>query len=119
MAKTFQDFVADAKTRVTEVTVDEVIMRNGACERLIIVDVREEKDFVSGHVPGAIHISRGVLESKAPKDLPDPNAAIVCYCGGGSRSTLAADVLQQMGYTNVASLAGGFQSWAAQREVET
>lgn len=120
MPKTFQDFVADAKSRIREVTANEVKQRLAVGDGATILDVREESDFAKGHILGATHLSRGVLELKAPKMLPNPNQEIICYCGGGSRSALAADVLQQMGYTNVVSMTGGFSAWTdANGAVET
>ena len=109
MPKTYKEIVADAKSRVREVTVDEL----RTMEDATLVDVREDSEWSEGHVPGALHLSRGVLESRAEKALPDKDAPIVCYCGGGGRSALSADALQAMGYTNVRSLAGGFREWTA------
>ena len=108
--KTFKDLVDAAKARIREITIDEVRALEG---RATIVDVREEADWKLGHVPGAKHLSRGVLELRADKELPDRDAPIVLYCGGGSRSALGTDVLQEMGYTNVRSMAGGFRGWKA------
>lgn len=110
MGKTFKDLVDDAKTRITEVPADEV---RGLIGKETIVDLREDSEWAQGHLPGAIHVSRGVLEHRAEKMLPDKDAPIVLYCGGGSRSALGADVLQEMGYTHVRSMAGGFRGWIA------
>lgn len=109
MAKTYKELVDDAKSRIEEIGVDEV--KDLADARL--VDMREDADWSQGHLPGALHLSRGVLESRADKLLPDKDAPLVLYCGGGSRSALAADTLQEMGYTNVRSMAGGFRAWTA------
>jgi rhodanese-related sulfurtransferase len=109
MKKTYKEIVADAKTRVREISAEEV----RAMPDATIIDVREDCEWREGHLPGAMHLSRGVLESRIEKALPDRDAPIVCYCGGGGRSTLSADALQEMGYTNVRSLAGGFRGWAA------
>ena len=109
MAKTFKDFVDDAKTRIREVGIDEVKDMADAT----LVDLREDSEWDKGHLPGALHLSRGVLEVRAEKLLPDKDAPLVLYCGGGSRSALAADVLQEMGYTNVRSMAGGWRAWTA------
>lgn len=113
MAKTFMDLVADSKTRIDEVTADDVkdMIEQGAPET--IVDIREESEWANGHLPGATHLGRGVLEVKAAKVFPDKDAPLVLYCGGGNRSALAADVLQVMGYTNVRSMAGGWRGWIA------
>ena len=112
MVKTYQQMVAEAKARIREATADDL---RGMIERgeAVVVDVREDADYAAGHLPGALHLGRGVLEQRAEKALPDADAPIVCYCGGGSRSALAADTLQAMGYTNVRSLAGGFRGWKA------
>jgi rhodanese-related sulfurtransferase len=95
------------------VTVDDVkrIVAEGGPET--IVDIREESEWANGHLPGATHLSRGVLEVRVAKVFPDPSAPLVLYCGGGNRSALAADVLRVMGYTNVSSLAGGWRGWNA------
>ena len=109
MANTYRDMVAAAKTRIREVSAEEVRDMEGAT----LVDVREESEWAEGRVAGAVHLSRGVLESRAEKALPDKDAPIVCYCGGGGRSALSADALREMGYTNVSSMAGGFRGWKA------
>lgn len=107
----FLKIVTDAKTRVRECTVDDVKRRLDAGERPRIVDVREESEYAAGHVVGAVHISKGVLERDAEAKLPDPAAEVIVYCGGGFRSALAADNLQKMGYTNVVSMDGGWRDW--------
>ncbi|AWM40725.1 Thiosulfate sulfurtransferase GlpE [Gemmata obscuriglobus] len=107
----FLKIVADAKTRVTECTVDDVRARRDAGESFVLVDVREESEFAAGHVPGAIHIGKGVIERDVEAKIPDPAAPVVLYCGGGFRSALAADALQKMGYTNVISMDGGWRAW--------
>jgi len=113
MAKTFQDLVDDAKTRIREVTVDDVKGMLAARTPEVIVDIREESEWNKGHLPGATHLGRGVLEVKVDSVFPDKDTPLVLYCGGGRRSALAADVLQEMGYTNVRSMAGGWRAWAA------
>jgi rhodanese-related sulfurtransferase len=105
----FHELVADAKTRIREVTPEEATPQ--AAGDVLLLDVREADDFAKEHAAGAVHLSRGVLELKIEQLAPDPNQPIICYCGGGSRSALAADSLQKMGYTNVASMAGGFKAW--------
>jgi rhodanese-related sulfurtransferase len=77
----------------------------------VLVDVRETDEFDNGHAQGAIHLSKGVVELRIEETVPNVSTPIICYCGGGSRSALAADNLQKMGYTNVASMAGGFKAW--------
>ena len=107
----FLKIVADAKTRVTECTVADVKRRLDAGEKLTLVDVREESEYAAGHLPGAVHISKGVIERDAEAKLPDPSAEVILYCGGGFRSALAADNLQKMGYTRVVSMDGGWRDW--------
>jgi rhodanese-related sulfurtransferase len=109
----FLKLVQDAKTRVKECTVADVQRRLAAGERLTLVDVREESEYAAGHAPGAVHISKGVIERDAEAKLPDPAAEVILYCGGGFRSALAADSLQKMGYTNVVSMDGGWRDWTA------
>ncbi|HET6880923.1 MAG TPA: rhodanese-like domain-containing protein [Pirellulales bacterium] len=107
----FKDLVSDAKRRVKEVTIDEVRKRLDGGERVQLVDVREDSEWVQGRLPGAVHLSKGVIERDVEKRFPQTDTELVLYCGGGSRSALAADNLQKMGYTNVLSLIGGFKSW--------
>jgi rhodanese-related sulfurtransferase len=107
----FKDIVDDAKRRVHEVTVAEVSDRLKRGEKLHLVDVREESEWIEGHAANAVHLSKGVIERDIEKRFPDTDAELVLYCGGGSRSALAADNLQKMGYTKVRSMIGGFRSW--------
>jgi rhodanese-related sulfurtransferase len=107
----FLKIVQDAKTRVKECTVADVKKRLDASDRFVLVDVREESEWAAGHLPGAVHIGKGVIERDAEKKIPDPATTVVLYCGGGYRSALAADALQKMGYTNVISMDGGWRSW--------
>lgn len=109
----FLKIVADAKSRVKECTVDDVKRRLAAGEKLTIVDVREESEYAAGHVPGAIHIGKGVMERDVEAKIPDNSTELILYCGGGFRSALAADNLQKMGYTNVISMDGGWRDWNA------
>ena len=109
--KTYQELVADAKTRIREVTVEDVMQKQAAGEDMLVVDIREDREWNAGHLPGAIHLSRGTLEVKAHQVLPDPSTPIVLYCGGGNRSALAADVMQVMGYKDVVSMKGGWRAW--------
>ena len=109
--KSFQDLVAEAKARIREVTIEDVKHLVAEGTDAVLVDIREESEWANGHIPGAVHVARGVLELKLPRGLPDPETPIVLYCGGGSRSALAADALQAMGYRDVASMAGGFRGW--------
>lgn len=107
----FLKIVADAKARITECTVADVKRRLDAGEKLLLVDVREESEYAAGHVPGAVHISKGVMERDVETKIPDPATEVILYCGGGFRSALAADNLQKMGYTNVISMDGGWRDW--------
>jgi len=107
----FLKIVNEARARVTECTVDEVQARMNRGERFTIVDVREESEFARDHIPGAVHLGKGIIERDIETLIPDKQASIVLYCGGGYRSALAADALQQMGYTNVISMDGGIKAW--------
>ena len=105
----FQKLVQDAKTRITEISAKDAAneVRRGA----MLIDVREKEDWDAAHIPGAVHLSRGVIEPEIEEKAPALNTPIICHCGGGSRSALAAESLQKMGYTNVGSLAGGLKAW--------
>ena len=106
----FLALVDDAKKRVREVSVDETLERvNGGAARLI--DVREESEWAQGHARGADHLGKGIIERDIEKAVPDKDAELILYCGGGYRAALAADNLQKMGYTNVASMAGGWRAY--------
>ena len=107
----FLAIVADARSRIKECVVGDVRARLDRGERLQFVDVREDREFAVDRAAGARHIGRGVLERDIEALIPDKNAAIVLYCGGGYRSALAADNLQKMGYTNVVSMDGGIRAW--------
>jgi rhodanese-related sulfurtransferase len=108
----FKKLAEDAKARIREVSAVDAAKEQAAGSHLI--DVRETDEFAKEHATGSIHMSRGTLELKIEEQAPDPATPIICYCGGGSRSALAAESLQRMGYTNVASLAGGFKAWKDQ-----
>src|SRR5712692_9165287 len=107
----FLQLVADVKQRVRETTVDEVKARLDRGEKLLLVDVREESEFAKDHLPGAMHLGKGIIERDVEERVPDLTTPMVLYCGGGFRSALAADNLQKMGYTNVLSLDGGIRGW--------
>lgn len=107
----FLKIVDDAKTRVRETNVAEVRKKIDSREKFALVDVREESEFAKDHLPGAIHLGKGVIERDIEVRIPDLNAEIVLYCGGGFRSALAADNLQKMGYKNVISMDGGIRDW--------
>ena len=107
----FLKIVGDAKTRVRETSVDKVKSKIDAGEKFVLVDVREESEFARDHLPGAIHLGKGIIERDIEVRVPDINVEIVLYCGGGFRSALAADNLQKMGYKNVISMDGGIRDW--------
>jgi rhodanese-related sulfurtransferase len=103
--------VDDAKQRIKEVSVSEVKDMQDDQKDFILIDTREESEWHNDHLPQAVHIGRGVLEFKIEQAIPNKETDIILYCGGGYRSALAADNLQKMGYTNVASMAGGYRGW--------
>jgi rhodanese-related sulfurtransferase len=109
----FLRLVDDAKQRIREVSVEETRTRvkDG---KATLVDVREDNEWAAGHARGAVHMGRGVIERDIESRIPDKNAELILYCGGGFRSALSADNLQKMGYTNVASMAGGWREWQAE-----
>ncbi|MGL6075883.1 MAG: rhodanese-like domain-containing protein [Fimbriiglobus sp.] len=109
----FLKVVAEAKAKVKECTIDDVVARQQAGDKFVIVDVREESEYAAGHAPGAVHLGKGVIERDIEVKIPDPTTPLVLYCGGGFRSALAAEVIQRMGYTNVISMDGGFTGWRA------
>ncbi len=109
----FLKLVQDAKSRVRELTVDQVKAKLDRGEKFTLVDVREESEWARDHVPQAIHLGKGIIERDVEQQIPDPNTEIVLYCGGGFRSALAADNLQKMGYKNVISMDGGMRDWRA------
>ena len=98
----FLKIVEDAKKRVREVSIDDVKARLDRGEQFLLVDVREESEYAKDHLPGAIHLGKGIIERDIEERVPQLDAPVVLYCGGGYRSALAADNLQKMGYTNVA-----------------
>ena len=110
----FLALTSEARSRVKELAIAEFVKRLQAGEQFIVLDNREDHEWAAGHVPGAHHMSKGVIERDIEKAIPQKDAPIVLYCGGGFRSVLVADNLQKMGYTNVRSLAGGWQGWAEQ-----
>ena len=108
----YQKVVAEAKKKITEISPQDAAAKSKSGEA-VIVDVRERDEWDEEHIPGAIHLSRGTIELDVEEKVPDPNAMIICHCGGGGRSALAAESLQKMGYKNVRSMAGGFKAWKA------
>jgi rhodanese-related sulfurtransferase len=107
----FLKIVDDARTRVRETNVDAVKTRIDRGDKFLLVDVREESEFAKDHLPGAIHLGKGIIERDIEARVPDLGAEMILYCGGGFRSALAADNLQKMGYTNVISMDGGIRGW--------
>ena len=110
--KGFQDLVADAKKKITEISPTDAAAKTKSSDA-VIVDVRDPDEFGENHIPGAINLSRGTIEFEVEEKFPDRNTTIICHCGGGGRSALAAESLQKMGYKNVRSMAGGFRAWKA------
>ena len=107
----FLKIVDDAKTRIRETNVPEVKKRMDRGDKFLILDVREESEYAKDHLPGAVHLGKGVIERDIEMRVPDLNTEVILYCGGGFRSALAADNLQKMGYTNVVSMDGGIRDW--------
>jgi rhodanese-related sulfurtransferase len=107
----FLQIVNDAKSRIHELTIQDVRKKIDGNEDFHLVDVREDHEWSAGHLPGAKHVGKGIIERDIETQIPDTNAEIILYCGGGFRSALAADALQKMGYTNVHSMDGGFRGW--------
>lgn len=107
----FLKLVAEAKARIRETTIEAVKRRIEAGESFYLIDTREESEFARGHLPGALHLCKGIIERDIERIVPDKSAPIVLYCGGGFRSALAAENLQRMGYTNVESMDGGWRAW--------
>jgi rhodanese-related sulfurtransferase len=107
----FLRLVDEAKTRVNEADFRDIKKRMDKGEKFVIVDTREDSEWARGHIPGAIHLGKGVIERDIEKTIPDKGTTLVLYCGGGFRSALAADNLQKMGYKNVISMDGGWRGW--------
>ena len=107
----FLKIVAEAKSHIKELTLDQVLEKMRAKHAFIFVDTREDEEWKAGRAQGAIHLGKGVIERDVEGVIPDKNAEIILYCGGGFRSALAAESLQRMGYTNVFSMDGGIKAW--------
>jgi rhodanese-related sulfurtransferase len=107
----FLKLVSEAKTRVKETKVVDVQRRMESGEKFLLVDVREDNEWANGHLPGAVHMGRGIIERDIETKVPETATKVILYCGGGFRSALAADNLQKMGYTNVESMDGGWRGW--------
>ncbi|HLJ47226.1 MAG TPA: rhodanese-like domain-containing protein [Bryobacteraceae bacterium] len=106
----FLNLVNDAKTRVKEIGIEEYIAMRESGDPHMLVDIREDNEWKAGHVAGAVHLGKGIIERDIETSVPDPSTKLVLYCGGGFRSALSADALQKMGYTNVISLDGGWRA---------
>lgn len=100
-----------AKSRVHEITPEELRDQLSQSQKIYLIDVREDSEWQTGYIPGAIHLCKGVLERDIEKVIPDSTSPVVLYCSGGYRSAIAADNLQNMGYKNVASMLGGLTAW--------
>ena len=107
----FVKLVNDAKSRVKETNVPQVKQRMDRGEKFVLVDVREDNEWEKGHIAGAVHLGKGIIERDVETKYPDKNTELVLYCGGGFRSALSADNLQKMGYKNVSSMDGGWRGW--------
>lgn len=107
----FVTLVNDAKTRIEEISPDEVKEKLDSDDDFVLLDVREQDEWETTHIAGANYLGKGVIERDIEEEYPDTEQEMVLYCGGGYRSALAADNLKKMGYRNVKSLAGGFRSW--------
>jgi rhodanese-related sulfurtransferase len=107
----FLKIVEDARSRVNEISLEDVKSKLDHAETFLLVDVREESEYAADHLPGAVHLGKGIIERDIEKRVPDPATPMVLYCGGGFRSAMAADNLQKMGYTNVLSMQGGIRGW--------
>ncbi len=107
----FLKLVEDAKSRIREVTVAETRSRLASGARVRLIDVREDNEWEAAHAAGAEHFGRGIIERDIEAEVPEKDAELILYCGGGYRSALAADNLQRMGYSNVYSMAGGWKAW--------
>ena len=107
----FLKLVNDAKSRIKETTPEAVRRRQEAGEQFHFIDVREDNEWQAAHAAAARHMGKGIIERDIEHQIPDHDAEIILYCGGGYRSALAADALQQMGYTNVISMDGGWTRW--------
>jgi rhodanese-related sulfurtransferase len=107
----FLKIVEQVRANIRECTVEELKQRLDGPNPPVLIDVREENEFEAGHVPGAVHLSKGIIERDIESRFPDMSTELYLLCGGGFRSALAADNLQKMGYTRVVSVDGGWRGW--------
>jgi rhodanese-related sulfurtransferase len=108
----FEELVTEAKKNIREISPQDAAAKSQSREA-VIIDVREKDEWDEEHIPNATHLSRGTIELDIEEKVSDLNTLIICHCGGGGRSALAAESLQKMGYKNVRSMAGGFKAWKA------
>jgi rhodanese-related sulfurtransferase len=107
----FLNLVNEAKKKIRETNVADVKRRMDAGEKFLLVDTREDHEWANGHLPGAVHMARGIIERDIEQKVPDTNTKLILYCGGGYRSALVAENLQKMGYHKVESMDGGWRGW--------
>jgi rhodanese-related sulfurtransferase len=107
----FLKLVRDAKTRIKEEDIHATKKRIDSGEKFVLIDTREDSEWARGHLPGAVHLCKGIIERDIENAIPEKETTLVLYCGGGYRSALAADNLQKMGYRNVISMDGGWRGW--------
>ena len=107
----FLKLVNEAKTRVKETDINGYKKMLAAGEKAVLIDVREDSEWAAGHAAGSVHLGKGIIERDIESQIPDKGTKLVLYCGGGFRSALAGDALQQMGYSNVISLDGGWRAY--------
>jgi rhodanese-related sulfurtransferase len=108
----YKKLIVDAKKNITEISPQDAAANLKSGEA-VIIDVRDKDEWDESHIPSAIHMSRGTIELDIEEKVPDPNAMIICHCGGGGRGALATQSLQKMGYKNVRNIASGFKAWKA------
>ena len=108
----FEKLVAEAKNNIAEISPQDTATKSKSSEA-VIVDVRDKDEWDEGHIPGAMHLSRGTIELDIEEKVPDLDAMIICHCGGGGRGALATESLQKMGYKNARNMSGGFKAWKA------
>jgi phage shock protein E len=108
----YQKLVAEAKKHVTEISPQDAASKLNSGDA-VVVDVRDKDVWDEGHIPGAMHLSRGTIELDIEEKVPDLNAMLICHCGGGGRGALATESLQKMGYKNVRNMTGGLKAWKA------
>jgi rhodanese-related sulfurtransferase len=113
-SKEFLALVTEARSRISEVTIDDVLERQTRGDAFRLIDVREDDEWRAGHAAGAEHLGRGVLERDIVGAVPNKDEELILYCGGGFRSALAADNLKKMGYKNAVSMDGGWRGWNEQ-----